>query len=95
MIVCRPVGRRAQWRHPTQTTLTRITFFRVLDGVRYRNDVLAFSRIGFCNAGTGKAKDAEGFFKKIPMRLPHVRARTVRTRFLSQHFESDEQFGRA
>lgn len=42
-----------------------------------------------------KAKDAEGLFKKVAMRPSHVHGRTVRTRFLSLHLETAEQFGRA
>jgi hypothetical protein len=42
-----------------------------------------------------KAKDAEGLFKKIAMRSPHFHGRAVWTRFLGQHSEPNEKFGRA
>jgi hypothetical protein len=53
------------------------------------------SRFAMHAAVRPKAKDAHGFFKRIAMGSAHVHRRTVRTRFLAQHFEMTEQFARA
>ena len=62
MIVCRAVGRSAM--NPTDPQLS-VTFPR-LNGLCCRNDVRAFSGIGLCNAGSGKAKGqrCSGVFQK-------------------------------
>lgn len=62
MIVCRAVGRSAM--NPTDPQLS-VTFPR-LNGLCCRNDVRAFSGIGLCNAGSGRAKGqrCSGVFQK-------------------------------